>query len=264
MNKRFLPAFLLAAFLSMALFSCQKSTPNPYASNYSQGYFPLEFGKYVVYNVDSVIWVDSLHKLDSTLIHPYVSYERYSQRLHLTSQMKYIVEDTFRDNYNNLAYRIDVSMRQADTSNWMPFRVLTVKDTNNMMVVTQGGLRFIKLYFPTGNSTQWFGNSLVDVRDSPSMYLADWVYQYNDFKKAYNNGYIYFDNTVTVNEADKTIGDTTVLNRHKAASHIFAKEVYGYNVGMVYKEMTHWFTNPVNGDTCVNGYSVRMWAIDHN
>ena len=43
----------------------------------------------------------------------------------------------------------------------------------------------------------------------------------------------------------------------------YAKEVYAYNVGMIYKEWTHWTYKP-NHAQCVNGYSVIMRAIDYN
>jgi hypothetical protein len=48
----------------------------------------------------------------------------------------------------------------------------------------------------------------------------------------------------------------------------YAKEVYAYNVGMIYKEWTHYTYNANNfeglSDSCWNGYRVTMTAVDYN
>ena len=48
------------------------------------------------------------------------------------------------------------------------------------------------------------------------------------------------------------------------AMRTYAKEVYGYNIGMIYKEWVHWTYTPNHDGACVKGYSVIMRAIDYN
>jgi hypothetical protein len=94
--------------------------------------------------------------------------------------------------------------------------------------------------------------------------LQDWNYQYKDQEQSFNNGKAFFDNTVTVLEADETVNDPETMP-DSYASRTFAKEVYGYDVGMVYREMTHWTYDGSPGQSRFRrGYSVVMRAVDHN
>lgn len=182
--------------------------------------------------------------------------------------MRYSVIDTMRDDHNNKIYQINVEVRkQADTSAFKLARVVFVSDTNNMIQYVENNLRFIKLEFPIVNSMSWLGNSLIDLADANNTYLQNWVYKYSDYQQPYNNGLLKFDNTVTVMQTDQMQGDT-INQRSLPAYQTFAKEVYAYNVGLVYREMTHWNYNPVFSttppDTCIKGFRVIMRAVDHN
>jgi hypothetical protein len=249
MNKKFLSILLFAGVLSVALFSCQKHNDDPYAKNYSHGYYPLQLGRYVIYNVDSTLFIDT-----------------NCQQVKKSVQLRYSVIDSVRDRYNNLVYLINVEQRKSDTGVWKIARVVNVIDTNNMIQYVENSLRFIKLQFPVVAASTWLGNIMMDIQDSNYSYFNNWVYTYSNFKQPWSNGLIKFDNTVTVNQVDRTDGDT-INKQSDPASRTFAKEVYAYNVGLVYREFTHWnynpkFTAPI--DTCIKGFKVVMRAVDHN
>lgn len=245
MNKKFLPAFVLAALFSMALFSCTKQNDDKYKGDFSKAYFPLQFGRYVTYNVDSTLWNDFLQVKS---IHSY--------------QMRYTVADTFRDNENRLSYRIDVHIRSNDTLPWQVHRVIYVTQTPTTLEYQEDNVRYIKLVYPISNNVQWKGNSLIPSDDQDYQYLNDWTYQYTDFGASYNDGNVYFDNTVTVLEDDELHNDPETMPS-AYADKTYSKEVYGYDVGMVYREMTHWIYDP-GVATFRKGYSVVMRAVDHN
>ena len=67
---------------------------------------------------------------------------------------------------------------------------------------------------------------------------------------------------MTVLEDNENVNYTNV-DSGVAGYRTFAKEVYAYNVGMIYKEWTHYTWN-ANDASCWNGYSVIMKAIDYN
>lgn len=245
MNKKFLPVLLLAALFSMVAASCKKETERRYGPDKTVGYYPLSIGRYVVYDVDSTLWDDftqvkSLHKY----------------------QMRYTIADTFRDNAGRLSYRMDVHIRKTDSAAWKTHRVINVTPTETTLEYTEDNLRFIKLIFPVYEHMEWKGNSLIPAGDQDYQYFQDWNYQYTNYAQPFNNGKAYFDNTVTVNEVDEKLNDPETMP-DSYAFQTYGKEVYAFDVGMVYREMTHWVYDP----TYVKfrrGYSVIMRAVSYN
>jgi len=247
MNKKFLPVLLLVASFSMFFSACKKESENKYGNELSRGYYPLTIGRYVVYDVDSTIWDD--YKQVKT-IHKY--------------QMRYTVSDTFRDNTSRLSYSIDVYIRNNDTLQWKTHRVIQVTPTTTGLEYTEANLRFIKLVFPVANNVQWKGNALIPAGDQDYQYFQNWTYQYSNHEKSFNNGKVFFDNTVTVEEEYDKLNDPETMP-DSYAYLTSAKEVYGYDIGMVYREMTHWIYDPKpNEPKFRRGYSVIMRAVDHN
>lgn len=246
MNKTFLPAILLFASFSLFFFSCKKETENKYGNDLSRGYYPLEIGRYVVYDVDSTLWDD--YKQVKT-IHKY--------------QMRYTVADTFSDNERRRSYKIDIHIRNNDTLQWKTHRVITVTPTTAALEYSEANIRFIKMIFPVANNLEWEGNALIPAADQDYQYFQNWTYRYSDQEKPFNNGKVLFENTITVNQVDEKLNDPETMP-DSYGYLTFAKEVYGYDIGMVYREMTHWVYDPTSGNKYRKGYSVVMRAVDHN
>src|SRR5688572_2014768 len=95
MNRKLIPFLFLAALYTVSLFSCKKPAEDEIPLEETEAYFPLQKDKYIIYNVDSTNWDDSLciKKLD-----------KY--------QMMYTVADTFTDNQGRASYRIDTRIRK--------------------------------------------------------------------------------------------------------------------------------------------------------
>lgn len=245
MMKRFLPVIALLAVVS--LFSCKRENENIYGPDATRGYYPLQKGHYVVYDVDSVI---------------YDNFAGTATTRH--SVVRYTVSDTFRDNRNYISYQVDVMSKDADSQAFHTNDVFFVTPAVNSIDVVQGNLRFTKLVFPVLNGTTWKGNSQIATADQDLVWYADWTYKYSKMGENYNNGLADFSNTVIVDETDQTLNDPATMPT-TYAERTYAREVYGYNVGLVYREMVRWtYDQNGSGNFAKKGWSVMMRAKDHN
>lgn len=245
MNKRLLPFLILSGLFLVSFFSCKKESDDKYANDVSAGYFPLEVGHYITYSVDSLIWNDFNCTVDTN-----------------TYQVRYTVADTFFDNASRLSYRIETSIRTADTLPWQPGNVVYATRTATGLEYVESNLRFIKLTYPIVEGQTWDGNSMILTNDQDYSYMAGWEYKYANYKQSFEQDGISFDNTVTVNEVDETQNDPET-QPNDYAYRTYSKEVYAYGVGMVYRSWTHWIYDP-GVKQCRKGAAVVMKAIDHN
>ncbi len=244
MIRKIFTGFLLVAALGFAFFSCKKAT-NP-LTDATRNYFPLQFGRYITYAVDSIYY----NSAEGT-------------RTETRCQLKYAVTDTFKDKKKRLSYIMDVYYRPYEGADWVPSRVILITPTATDMLYTQDGTQYVKLTFPITEGTTWQGNQFAQVQDTLFSYLKGWNYVYQKYHQPYFNGFVAFDNTVSVLENDENFNyqnvDSTVYG-HRT----FAKEVYAWNVGMIYKEWTHYSWGGADTTQNRNGYTVIMRALDHN
>jgi hypothetical protein len=243
MTKKILPFVLLVAICFVTFFSCRKNGPSK--ADATLNYFPLIFGKYVTYAVDSIYYIDT----------NCVQYESKSQQ-------KYSITDTFTDKKHRLSYIMDVYSRPYDGADWHAINTILITPTPTGLLYFQDQSEYVKLVFPVVNGFSWQGNKYVQVQDSMFSYLANWNYTYQNVHLSFNDGFVNFDNTATVLEDNESI-NYPYVDSAVHAFRTYAKEVYAYNVGMVYKEWTHWVYRP-DTSKCVKGYSVVMRAIDYN
>lgn len=258
MSKKILPILLTVAVGLTAFFSCKKSSVS--TADQTLNYFPVQLGKYVTYNVDSIIYIGD------------TNCRQYETR----TQLKYVISDTFRDNRFRLSYIMDVYSRPNDGGTWGKSRVILVTPAAivqstttpppgtpvTSILYTQDESQFIKLVFPIQQGLTWKGNANINTNDPAYAYLKNWNYTYQDLDKSYNNGDVNFGRTVTVLENNESI-NYPYIDSALFATRIYAKEVYAWNVGMIYKEWTRWNYQPYN-KRCVAGYTVTMRAVDHN
>lgn len=248
MNIRIL-TFLGSLFIVAAsLTACKKEIKNDYGPDATRGYYPLIRGHYVTYDVDSILWND---------------YTRTVTPKH--SQVRYTVVDTFTDLTKKLSYRIDVNYREADTSIWRIHSTFYATPEENALDVTHSNLRIRKLIFPVIDKNTWNGNAFVPTSDGDFQYYNGWNYRYEDVQQPYNNGRAYFENTISVPQADAKTGNPEI-DSFNYADRVFSKEIYAFNVGLVYKELTHWVydRNISTQKFYRSGFQVVMRAIDHN
>jgi hypothetical protein len=254
MNKKFLPFLFLALIFTIGYFACKKADTKIPPLGPSNEYFPLQKGKYVIYNVDSTIWDDTFC----------VTITRHRQ-------MMWRVADTFTDKMGRLSYRIETSIRQRPEDVWTPHYVIYATNTGTTLELVHDQLRFINLQFPIVENETWKGNANLNTDDPALSYFKDWDYRYIHVGGAYNNGNVVYDNTVTVLQRDETLSDPESIPK-QPSSRTLSQEVFAANIGMVYREYIHWIYDPTiiqnndpnNDRKCRKGNGVVMRAIDHN
>lgn len=203
MNKAF---YLL--ILILVLTSCEKKTIP--ASSYDMGYdyYPKNLGKYVIYDVDSVIY-DQLTFLPTTY--------KY--------QIKEKIEEQFTDAQGKPALRLMRYIKKYDSlipysqMSWAVKDAWQVNVNSTSVQVVEENVRFSKLSFPVKTGNAWDGNAFNTI--------GEWDYVYN-----------YMDNKETINSVnlDKVLM-VTQKNFRTLISDQYYIEKYARGVGLVYREI---------------------------
>ncbi len=149
------------------------------------------------------------------------------------------------------------------------FRIKSLKDENYVyfeyrfrQYFLENNLRFIKLVFPVKATTKWNGNvyipALTAGLDELKWYY-DWDYAYSHINEDFNNGIMNFPNSVLISY-EKLTNDS--INNAQYSNYTNYKEAYARNVGLIYRELTHWEYQPTVGYR--SGFSVVMRAKKYN
>lgn len=198
------------AFYSIliTLISCKKKTDPPVEVGYD--YAPTTIGKYVVYDVDSIVYDDFTH---DTLEFKYRIKEKLAENITDNEGRPAIKLIRYIKKYNpNISY---------DNMNWVIKDVWTYTKTNTTLEVVEEDVRFTKLSFPVNESATWNGNA--------QNTLGEREYKYNYIDKTESINGHSFDNVLYVEQKD---------DKGKNAIHReFYIEKYAKNVGLVYREI---------------------------
>jgi hypothetical protein len=248
--RKFILPFLL---ISVGLVSCKKETEDLSEISKGNKFYPTEIGKYIIYNYDSTYW-DDLNLREG----------------HEIGQVRYYVADTFRDDAGRLSYVINVQQRANDKDPYKPNDVIYVTPTADHIEMEQKNLHFIKMTFPVSNGKSWNGNAMVPITDEDYKKEYDnsnWKYTYANFNTEFDPGNNLYEHTVTVNQIDDALNDPDV-DSNAYAYRNYSKEVYAYNVGLVYKERIYWEFQPKvggsGGSGYRKGYGVILRAVENN
>jgi hypothetical protein len=222
-NMRFLT--LVSILGLMVLASCKKDSvipPDPYFKNY----FPAKVGSYIIYDCDSIVYDDFNDRIDT-----------------FRFKIKELYHSEFTDNSGRSAIRIERWKKPADTLSYFLKDVWqVVKDVNQVEKVEED-VRFIKLIFPVKDAREWNVNALNS--------LGNRTYTYENAHKAYANGTLNFDSTVTVRNIDP----------ENLVSEYRNTEMFATNVGLVYKnEVNVVFVVPT--PEIKSGFKFTMRAIE--
>ena len=235
--KQFAIFCLFPFALSVLLFSChdKKDTLN---IDYKYAYFPLDTGKYITYDVDSIFSYSSNFRKDTA---------HY--------QLKELVSDTFYDNLNELNYELSLFRRADNNSPWTFDRKWYTKRSTYNAQKREDDIPYVKLVFPLQQDETWNGNIYVPTTD-PYRSFQHWNYNYQRVDVPYSINGFSFDSSLTVS----AVNDSSFIDKR------LRKEVYAKHVGMIYQEWElksrqqfgSWDTGQWTG------FSIRMRLIDHN
>lgn len=241
---------LLAGLAVAIIFSACKKTEEEFKTDAISDYAPLEVGKYITYQLDSLIFADNINPNDTVI----------------TYQVKHLVQDTTTDNLGRKAFTIRRFIRKNATDEWVADNTFRAINTGSSFEFIENNFRFLKLKVPFKNGYSWKGNSYIDATSSYSdvQYFADWDYIYDSLNTPLTLGALTIDSTLKVSERDDTVGnpgDPAVYSQID-----FSVSNYGKGVGLVYHRFLHQEYQPPTPGTYgyKTGYGITLSMIDHN
>lgn len=221
MNSRKFAVALTAIICLLSLQFCTKQQDSFTVQSYKD-YYPLETGKYVIYRMDSTVFVDFDTKKEVR------SY-----------QAKDLVDAEITDNRNRKSYRIRRMVRNADgTGEWRDIATFMVTPLDHSLEYVENNNRYIKLQDPVKDNFFWDGNSYINAVDGLG-YLQFWEYNYQSVGIRQAIGAFDFDNTITVSHVDEMTGDPEMFPNN-FASKDYSIEVYAQDIGLVAKDYMIW------------------------
>ena len=205
--------------------SCKKdTTPLP---DMGYNYFPNDVGRYVVYDVDSLVYNDA-NLNPNTHLAPVDTFR---------FQIKEKITSVFSDNLNRPTLRLERFVKiYSDTLsyNQMPWKfrnVWTENRTTSTAEKVEENVRYIKLAFPVKENQTWNGNA--------QNYNQEMNYYYAFYDQRIKVGGVFYDSALQVIQYDDGGGIFTERQLYT--------EKYARNVGMIYKQEINVFSQPFAG-----------------
>ncbi|ULQ58194.1 hypothetical protein KJS94_08295 [Flavihumibacter rivuli] len=214
-------------------------------------YFNLQPGKYIIYQLDSTVRKEGSNT--DFIVRSY--------------QAKDEVDQEVMDNLGRKSWRIFRYIRSLNSTNeadWKPLATYLVTPNFEDVEVIDNNQRYIKLIAPVVEGKTWFGNRHINTTLGTELdYLDEWEYQYQDIGASFTPLNTPVDNTISILQADETDGAPENPNAYSART--YSKEVYGWGIGMIYKELLTWETQLNNDNRYVRtGFGIKLRMISHN
>jgi hypothetical protein len=245
--------FSILILFFLFLLSCSKDYYNTEEPKYN--YFPLEVGKYRIYEVEYTLYNDFTGAVTKTNYY-----------------VKDLIESKYTDLSNKDIYRIERYIGTDSTlSNWQIEKVYNLQTSNQFAFTIEENQKFMSLAFPLYLNKTWDGLSFVRKDTTISIpggnidvYKSWSLFQVNQFSQNETYGTVLVDSTIWIQRAD----NNNLIERR------YSVEKYGKNVGLVEKTDTILDTQ-CNGNliNCINlnwmqkaekGYILHMRLIDSN
>jgi hypothetical protein len=163
-------------------------------------YYPLEEGRFWIYQVSEVI------------------YSEVEETQELEYQLKFEITHSFLNAENKPTFVILKSKRNNQSAAWEYVETISARANDAMVVEIRNNVSFVKLSFPALKNKSWNSNTL-NTLDNDEFLIEE-------SNISYEVESIEFDNCIVVNQED----ELDFLKRDQR------KEVYSYNIGLVYKE----------------------------
>lgn len=204
--------FNLLSILSVVtiLFSCKKGKEN---INFHHEYFPLEEGKYVIYDVTKI------NHDDESGVHDTIVY-----------RMKTVVGDTIIDNEGRIARKFYRHIYSNSQQKYIVQDLWTMIIDSERAELVEENERIIKLVFEPTKSKKWDKNAF-NIQEEVMMF-------FENIHQSFDVNSLHFDSTLTVRE-----------DLESNAFHFYDKyEVYAKNIGLI-KKCFRDFTTPLDDVT---------------
>lgn len=205
----------LIAVASAIIASCKKDKNIEAPLDLGYNYYPTTTGKWVAYDVDSIVYDDFKKTIDT---------------FHF--QVKEVIESHFLDNSGRETERIERFHRKSDNEPWQLRDVWSSNRTATSAEKVEEDQRYVKLSFPLKKGRKWNGNAFNSFEEEE--------YKLENFDQPLKIGTLEFDSTLSVLQ----VADSNFIEKK------FVKEIYAKNIGLIYKKYIHVSDNDgsINGD----------------
>lgn len=243
--------FFLVIISPFFFSSCKKSTEELNTAPLSD-YYPLQVGKYITYNLDSMV-VYTNFGTTQTIVH---------------YQVKLAIDAQITDNLGRPAYRVIRSIRKLPTDPWVPDNTFMAVQTDFSIEFIENNFRFLKMRSPVKEGYSWKGNTYIDTYslNSNVKYLADWDYTYDSLNYPVHIGAYNLDSTLKIDQRNEVIGNPSNPNSYSEIN--IGEEKYAKGIGLIYRKFLHTEYQPPTpghpGAYADASYGVTMSMIDHN
>ena len=240
----------LTLFSAIVLIFSQCNKSDDFTSEPLEDYLGLQVGKYVIYRLDSMKFVN----LDT---------------LRSSYQVKDEIDGTTTDNLGRPTWRVVRYMRDlAGTQPWNTAFTYWITPTRETIEVIEDNFRYMKLKLPIKEGFNWKGNTYISLYSSDPdwdyRFLDDWDYLYENVGGSYTTIAGEIPNTITVTQRDETLGFPNDPQGYSERN--FAFEVYGKGIGLIYKDFVHMQYQPASGGNQAYrlGWGIKLNMISHN
>ena len=248
--------FIVVIFFISLLGACKKN--DNFKLEPVSDYYPLTVGKYITYNLDSLVFTN----YGSTLLS--------LDTIHY--QIQYVVSAQEVDNLNRSGYLIVRNIRTDSTEPWVTDHTAFALNTGSTIEFTEDNLKYIKLVEPIQQNFSWSGNSYIEasslITDVP--YLNGWTYVYDSINVPITLGSLIIDSTIQVAEEDDSIGPqdhTDIVDGYDTvySSRTYSCEKYAKGIGLIYRNFFYdVYEPPYTTTPGYTGYGIILTMIDHN
>ncbi|RZM15489.1 MAG: hypothetical protein EOO88_43455, partial [Pedobacter sp.] len=218
-------------------------------------YLPLEPGKFIVYRVDSTVFIN----VNTVLaVHSY--------------QMKLQVDAQITDNLGRPSYRVYRYIRDKNgTQPWAIDGSFSITMLPDQVELTDDNQRIIKLHAPLREGFTWKGNRYLPDNPYGGIFsfsidddMKEWDFYYDLFSDFSYDGNNYAD-VLTVEQVDEST-NLPIQPNYTIASRERSVEKYARGIGLVYREYYLWEyqNNSSSVAPTYTGFGITSWMISHN
>lgn len=195
--------------------------------NFHHGYYPVDEGRYVIYDVQEVNIDDTLHINDT-----------------LNYQIKAIMGPQIEDDEGRMVRRYERYQRFNVSDPWVIKDIWTTIVVNNRAELVEENQRMIKLVFPPTEEKEWNTNAFNA--------MPELICHYRDIHVPQIVGGHVFDSTMVVEQDDYF---TLIDYRRKF-------ETYAKGVGMIYKHYKDFRIEHADTLDVFRGHEMTMRLVD--
>ncbi|MEM8524080.1 MAG: hypothetical protein AAGG68_05540 [Bacteroidota bacterium] len=242
---------ILFLFLTLILFACKEETLSPKEVQVGYEYYPLEVGKFLTYQVDSIVFdtvgTEVFVDTSSTLV-------------------REAIVDSYEGEQGQEIFAIERSERKGEEEEWEIKDVYATYRTDAQAVRTEENLTFIKMIFPVSRGKNWEGvgfdkgKRVIIAGESIEMF-KNWESVVSKVGEPLFLGNFAFDDVTTIEVAR----DTNAIELRSGF------EQYAKGIGLVYRELSilntqNTFADSVLtwGEKAQEGFLLYQQLIDHN